>query len=64
MVIQNGINKIDIFVIKVRFGITILTKVDEPRGTPYWSPTLKAKQVYSVYPSFKLYILGARKNLH
>ena len=29
--------------------------------TLYCSPTLKAKQVYSIYPSFKLCILGAKK---
>ena len=47
--------------IKVRFGITTLPKVNEPRGTPYWPPTLKIKQVYTIYPSSKLYILESRK---
>ena len=30
MVIQNGINKADIYVIKTRFGITTLPKVGSP----------------------------------
>ena len=43
MVIQNGISKTEIYVIKTRFDITTLPKVNEPREAPYWSPTVKAK---------------------
>ena len=56
MFIWYGINTMDIYVIKTKFDIIILPKVNEPREAPYWSPTVKSKQVCSIYPSFKLYI--------
>ena len=45
MFIWYGINRMDIYVIKTRFDFTTLPKVNEPREAPYWSPTVKAKQV-------------------
>ena len=36
--IQNGINKTDIYVIKIRFDITALPKVNEPREIPPTGP--------------------------
>ena len=36
-----------------------LSPINETRGTLYWPPKLKAKQVYYIYPSFKLYIFSS-----
>ena len=36
-----------------------LSPINEPRRTLYWPPKLKDKQVYSIYPSFKLYIFSS-----
>ena len=50
---QNELNKMDIYVIKTRFDISILHKVKWTKRDPLWSPTLKTKQAYSIYTSFK-----------
>ena len=58
---QNELNKMDIYVIKTRFDISILHKVKWTKRDPLWSPTLKAKQAYSIYPIFKYIFKGLEK---
>ena len=58
---QNELNKMDIYVIKTRFDISILHKLKWTKRHPLWSPTLKAKQAYSIYPSFKYIFKGLEK---
>ena len=43
------------------FDITV-PRLNEPKGIPYWSPTLKAKQVCSIYPSLIYKILISKLN--
>ena len=58
---QNELNKMDIYVIKTRFDISILHKLKWTKRDPLWSPTLKAKQAYSIYPGFKCIFKGLEK---
>ena len=58
---QNELNKMDIYVIKTRFDISVLHKVKWTKRDPLWSPTLKAKQAYSIYPIFKYIFKGLEK---
>ena len=42
-----------IYVIKARFDIIHYLRLNGPKGTPYWSPTLIAKHICSIYPVLK-----------
>lgn len=57
-----GTNRMDVYVIKTKFDIIILPKVNEPREAPYWSPTVKSKQVCSIYPSFNYIFKSLEKS--
>lgn len=55
MIILNGINKTDIYGIKIQSFDTTLPKVKCAKGTPYW----EARQVHSIYPSLRyVYLKG------